>query len=159
MRNLFITLCVWFVDWLPETGLVPEEYCDKIRAENAALREQITNQANRQDYEEFKWVKYFAPVLAERGRRVLGNLKQTKPRTVRCDKDLIPEHKTIMEPVEGGGCIGEAYVVDSMLDLQCLYLALSGGRAASWTEEPDVLIKGTSVICEKEVYKEECQNG
>lgn len=95
----------------------------------------------------------FLPALAERGRRVLGNLKQSQPRVVQTDCDNVTEGQTILEPVTGGGCIGRVYVVDTLLDLQCLYLALAGEDTNNWKATPDVIIKGYAVICEEEIIR------
>ena len=124
-----------------------------------ALEKQLRNQ-NDADYAPFTQLKEFIPVLAERGRRVLGNLKQSSPRTVQCDSELLTDAATILSPATPGGALGRASVVDTMLDLRCLNLALRGGDGIHWeVDDIFVCIKGVSVIVEGEIYKEEANDG
>jgi hypothetical protein len=96
---------------------------------------------------EYDQLNKFLPILAERGRRVFGNLKQMKPKTVRCAGHLVGVTNTLLEPAQGGGCFAKVYVVDTKLDLQCLHLVLfDSSGTTGWTDYPDVIYKGLPVL-------------
>ena len=153
------------VGWL--FHLVPlADFEDAVRDANKYVRK-LNELQREQAHTPFKiadiehdMLSKFLPVLAERGRRVLGNLKQSSPRTVQCDSELLTDAATILSPATPGGALGRAYVVDTMLDLRCLNLALRGGDGIHWeVDDIFVCIKGVSVIVESEIYKEEANDG
>jgi len=91
----------------------------------------------------------FLPALAERGRRVLGNLKQSKPRQVKTPLHMTAPHNVLAYPVAGSRALTQAYVVPTQLDKQCLACAMMGGK--DWHKNPMPIYKGISVITEEEL--------
>lgn len=95
------------------------------------------------------------PILLERGRRVFGNLKQSKPKTVLVEVENLPYDATmVLSPAPGGHLI-RAYVVESIVDIRCLSMALSYSKTEPCRDYLstgiDVVINGIPVIPAEDV--------
>lgn len=150
MRNLIID----FLIWLESKGKLPFGLCteyhyqdiQQLFREGFGTTDSPETQATNS---EKRFRSRVMPVLAERGRRVFGNLKQSLPKTVNTLDENMPSHLILLEPAPGGngGVIGRAYIVDNLLDLQCLHLALYGSMTdEGWVEDPWVMYKGIPVL-------------
>ena len=86
------------------------------------------------------------PIMKERGRRVFGNLKQSKPSPVVIEVYPLETAAVVLSPVPGGHLV-KAYIVESKLDFTCLKMALDG-------EGKSITLNGHPVICKDEIVSE-----
>ena len=86
------------------------------------------------------------PIMKERGRRVFGNLKQSKPRAIVIEEYPLETSAVVLSPVPGGHLV-KAYIVESRLDFTCLKMALG-------SEGHSITLNGHPVICKEDIVSE-----
>jgi hypothetical protein len=139
--------------------LHPRDEYEELERENRKLRYKQWEQtrecaawSKRVDDALYDQRDYFKPLLMERGRRVFGNLKQSKPRIVTASPTIVPTANVLLQPGPRGGVIAKVYVVPTKLDLQCLHLALYGGELWGGWQEKNIIVtyKGLNVLYERQ---------
>lgn len=138
------------LDELQEENEALKKHRNKLIEENDSLYKEI-NSLNNKDIK----LEELKPLVLERGRRIFESLKDAKPRTILVPIDLdISDHAQVLKPTPGGQLV-KAYVVDNLLDLQCLEVAMGPNYLhLTIQKHPQVIINGLPVVVSGEKKEE-----